>query len=280
MTKQLQFDFNRGAQLRLLADLVLDSVTRSAQRVKGLLSAIDNAAHGGPTVKVSQQRLAKIMGCSISTVKRAQAEAVKLGLLTVARSEYESTYAINWLTVVNGVESGVTAPPPSPPPVKQKPAETAQPRSSINKPRAGGWPLEVNATSLSSAESIRRLFDHAVGSQWIDHGDELRFFTLALSVARRSKEGSIESAGAAFTAAVKRRRRNPDRWSFGSEADEDKARQMVRKPTPPQAVDAVTSLAAAIRSPDPAPRSSELLEDYRRQLMARFPPRQKVLPAR
>ena len=112
MTQKI-FDFNRAAQLRLLDDLDLEPLTKHARRVKAFLRAVDAAAKGGREARVSQSRLALIAACGVATIRRAQMEAIALNLVTVERSEFESTYSINWLTVLDcgkSVENSVDKP--------------------------------------------------------------------------------------------------------------------------------------------------------------------------
>lgn len=209
MNRQLSFDFNRSAQLRILEDLDLSSATQNHRRIKILLRAIDAAAKGGKTVRVSEARLAQIACCSPRTIRRSLREAIDpLKLVAVTRSEYESTYAIDWCRVIDW---------------NTTPIEPQQPQKPVSN---GGWPCEITVEVLTTREHLETLFDHAVSKGWVTEADRLRFLTLAVSVVRRAKAGSIRSVGGAFTQSVKRAS-TKSAWSWGSESDEIEARAMM-----------------------------------------------------
>ena len=140
------------------------------------------------------------------------------------------------------------------------------------KAMTGGWPFEITAGRLGKAEDVQELFLHAVRSTWVSDTDQLRFFTLAVSVVRRSHLGKIASVGGAFTNSVRRRNKS-ESWCWGNSTDEQAAKAMLASlyaldPDPPPEVN---TLAAAFSLDARASPVTSSKDDQIADLKRRFP---------
>lgn len=123
--KQKQFDFNRGAQLRILERAIIPDPpperrtkrTRNKGTLKAILKALDSFQRGAASCFPSIPTLATHTGFSARTIKRGLRSLDSLGLVSITQgrrangSRGASIYAIQWLVLLDLVPADPDNPP-------------------------------------------------------------------------------------------------------------------------------------------------------------------------
>lgn len=254
--EQREFNFNRAAQLRILEQAEI----QSRGPAKPVLKALDSYARESHESFPSTREIARNVGCSIKTARRALHELEELGLVVITPrlrpngSHASNSYVVNWIklmelspvssivsdeggtpTVTGGYshgDRGVLPPWESHPkrPLKRisKPHERDEKKTSEEKARrtadlgysAHCWGKQLSRAHLTDPSSVQLLFRFAIAKNWVADSEMSRLAFFGLAH-YCSQKG--KSPGAYFTDSLRKRRFN----LVGAD-DEEWARRVIR----------------------------------------------------
>ena len=141
---QRTFDFPRAAKLNALERV------EYLGNVKGALKALDAFARDAASCTVTMKMIARSMGKSINTARRAIRAAVEANLLRVSgqcTDGCSNTYTVNW-SVVFSLPDGVRK-------QKRKSTQTPTKPALVPPPNLGGDPSQLGRGPLPSWEGCQ-----------------------------------------------------------------------------------------------------------------------------